>query len=187
MDVSAAKSFVVVDIQPTPIVQMVVGSVTDMPIRSKSIDTILCFNLLEHVFDYESALSEMHRVMKPGAVLYGWVPFIIGVHGDPNDYWRYTPETLRALLSNAGFSTIATVNQQRKRITSGVRSAAPIYQILVHWQDHPGYVCLAGVGSLLATSAQVKRRGAHHYRELPSRNMVRGQAGVKGFDPRDDI
>ena len=100
MDLSKAKSFVVIDIQPTPIVQ-VVGSVTNMPIRSKSIDTVLCFNLLEHVFDYEAALSEIHRVMKPGAVLYGWVPFIMGVHGDPHDYWRYTPTALEQLLRNA--------------------------------------------------------------------------------------
>ena len=101
MDLSKANDFVVIDIQPTPIVK-VVGSVTEMPIQSKSIDTVLCFNLLEHVFDYESALSEIHRVMKPGAILYGWVPFIIGVHGDPQDYWRYTPTALERLLRSAG-------------------------------------------------------------------------------------
>ena len=106
MDASTAKSLLVLDLQQTPIVD-VVGSVTDIPIKSESFDTVLCFNLLEHVSDYETALREIHRVMKPGAVLYGWVPFLIGVHGDPNDYWRYTPDTLRALLSKAGFSITA--------------------------------------------------------------------------------
>lgn len=66
----AAERFIVIDIQPTPSVD-VLGSVTNMPFRSESIDTILCFNLLEHVFEHEAALREMHRVMKPGAVIYG--------------------------------------------------------------------------------------------------------------------
>ena len=103
MDLSKAESFVVLDLARTPAVD-VVGSVTDIPIESESFDTVLCFNLLEHVQDYEAALREIHRVMKPGAVLYGWVPFLIGVHGDPEDYWRYTPETLRTLLPKAGLS-----------------------------------------------------------------------------------
>lgn len=104
LDMSAAESFVVLDLQPTRVVH-VVGSVTELPCQTESFDTVLCFNLLEHVLDYEAALREIHRVMKPGAVLYGFVPFLIGVHGDPDDYWRYTPNALRALLSKAGFST----------------------------------------------------------------------------------
>ena len=103
VDTVAVKSFVVIDVQSTPIVD-VVGSVTSLPVCDDSFDAVLCFNLLEHVFDYETALSEMNRVMKPGAVLYGWVPFALGIHGDPHDYWRFTPDTLEALLCKAGFS-----------------------------------------------------------------------------------
>ena len=101
----AAERFIVIDIQPTPSVD-VLGSVTDMPFRSQSIDTILCFNLLEHVFEHEAALREMHRVMKPGAVMYGWIPFLIGVHGDPHDYFRYTDAALHRLLAKSGFESI---------------------------------------------------------------------------------
>ena len=108
MNIRSAKGLIVVDLQPSPLVN-VVGSVTNMPIRSESFDIVLCFNLLEHVFDYESALAEIRRVMKPGATLYGWVPFTIGVHGDPQDYWRYTPDTLGTLLSGAGLSKVAII------------------------------------------------------------------------------
>ena len=101
----AAERFIVIDIQLTPGVD-VLGSVTNMPFRSESIDTILCFNLLEHVFEHEAALREMHRVMKPGAVIYGWVPFLIEVHGDPHDYFRYTDAALHRLLAKSGFESI---------------------------------------------------------------------------------
>ena len=107
--VPEAKELIVVDIQRTHAVD-VVGSVTNMPLNSASVDTVLCFNLLEHVFDHGAALSEIHRVMKPGGVLYGWVPFMIGVHGDPNDYYRYTGTTLSMLLSESGLTPVKVEN-----------------------------------------------------------------------------
>ena len=109
VSVAEAEEFIVVDIQSTDAVD-VVGSVTDMPLRSERVDTVLCFNLLEHVFDHEAALREIHRVMKPGAVVYGWVPFMIGVHGDPHDHYRYTGMTLSILLSESGLTPVKVEN-----------------------------------------------------------------------------
>ena len=96
--VAEAKELIVFDIQSTSAVD-VVGSVTNMPLISASVDTVLCFKLLEHVFDHKTALREIHPAMKPRAVLYGWGPFMIGVHGDPHDHYRYTGMTLDILLS----------------------------------------------------------------------------------------
>ena len=105
LDVAAADRLVPVDIRPTSH-RSVAGSATRLPFRSASVDTVLCFNLLEHVFDHEAALREMRRVMKSGALLYGWTPFSIGVHGDPSDYWRYTPDALEELLRTTGFAPV---------------------------------------------------------------------------------
>ena len=105
LDPAAMDRFISMDIQPTPNVD-VVGSVGSMPFSTGSFDTVLCFNLLEHVFDHETSLRELRRVMKPDAVLYGWTPFSIGVHGDPCDYWRYTPDALEALLRKTGFAPV---------------------------------------------------------------------------------
>ena len=107
--VPEAKELIVVDIQRTPAVDAV-GSVTNLPLRSESVDTVLCFNLLEHVFEHKAALEEIRRVMKPGAVLYGWVPFMMGVHGGPNDYYRYTGTTLSILLSESGLTPVKLEN-----------------------------------------------------------------------------
>jgi len=82
------------------------GSITDLPIASNSCDVVLCFNVLEHVFDYESAMRETQRILKPDAVLYGRVPFLMSVHRDPSDYWRYTRQALEATLKAADFKEI---------------------------------------------------------------------------------
>ena len=101
LDQSEVTEFIVIDIWPGPAVD-IVASATSMPLDSCTADTVLCFNLLEHVFDHQQALLEIRRVMKHDAALYGWVPFMVGVHGDPDDYFRYTGSALRTLLSKSG-------------------------------------------------------------------------------------
>jgi SAM-dependent methyltransferase len=84
----------------------IAGAAETLPLSTAACDTILCFNVLEHVFDYASALDEMRRVLKPGGTLYGRVPFLLGVHADPSDHWRYTGDTLRRILADAGFDEV---------------------------------------------------------------------------------
>jgi SAM-dependent methyltransferase len=102
----ATGPLLVLDILPDRTIDAV-ASITRLPLASCQCDTLLCFNVLEHVFDYASALSELRRVLKSGGTLYGRVPFVLGIHGDPSDYWRYTSETLERLLEAAGFKHIS--------------------------------------------------------------------------------
>ena len=96
-----ANRVVTIDTEPRPGVD-VVATVTDLPMDRKCIDVVLCFNVLEHVYDHKAALSEIGRVMKSDGTLYGWVPFIIGIHGAPDDFFRYTPSSLERLLWESG-------------------------------------------------------------------------------------
>ncbi len=45
-----------------------------LPFADHTFDTIICSEVLEHIPDYESALREIHRVLKPGGVLSVSVP-----------------------------------------------------------------------------------------------------------------
>lgn len=81
------------------------GSVVRLPFCSRSFDCVFCFNVLEHVFNFETSLREIRRVLTDDGVLYGYVPFLVGIHGDPHDHWRYTQETLERILVGAGFQT----------------------------------------------------------------------------------
>ncbi|MDO8619918.1 MAG: methyltransferase domain-containing protein [bacterium] len=77
-----------------------------LPSANGSTDTALLLNVLEHIYHYGHLLSETNRVLRPGARLIGVVPFLINYHPDPHDYFRYTNESLREILTSAGFKDI---------------------------------------------------------------------------------
>lgn len=77
-----------------------------LPQASGSVDTLICANLLEHIYHHARLLAEMRRVLSPGGELIGFVPFWVGYHPDPHDYFRYTREALEKLLAEAGFADI---------------------------------------------------------------------------------
>lgn len=79
------------------------------PVPSGEYDTILCFNLLEHVYDTHNVISESRRVLKKGGKVVGAVPFLVRYHADPHDYHRYTHEALERIAREVGFTNIQIV------------------------------------------------------------------------------
>jgi SAM-dependent methyltransferase len=78
-----------------------------LPYGDASVDMVLAFNLLEHIYNYRHLLLEIKRVLKPGGRVLGAVPFLVGYHPDPRDFWRYTSETLEKIFKENGFSGVA--------------------------------------------------------------------------------
>jgi SAM-dependent methyltransferase len=76
------------------------------PFDSSIFSCVLFINVLEHLFDYNLAVAEAYRVIKNGGKVVGVVPFMLNVHGTPNDYFRYTKSSLEKILSGAGFKSI---------------------------------------------------------------------------------
>lgn len=77
-----------------------------IPVGDDLFDTVLCINVLEHVFNYQQLLAEMHRVMRKEGRLIIAVPFIIAYHPSPRDHWRFTSETLTNIVTEAGFRDV---------------------------------------------------------------------------------
>lgn len=73
------------------------------PFDPDSFDTVLCNQVLEHVFEPESFLAEIRRVLRPGGRLLLTVPFVWDEHEQPWDYARYSSFGLASLLERNGF------------------------------------------------------------------------------------
>jgi len=74
-----------------------------LPIENERYKTILLFNALEHIYNYDQLLNKGYRILKPEGRLYIWIPFLINVHYQPGDYFRYTDKALERILRDAGF------------------------------------------------------------------------------------
>ena len=61
-------------------------------IKSHTYNNILIFNVLEHLPNYDNAISEINRILKKGGSIIGSTPFIYQVHGAPKDYYRFSKD-----------------------------------------------------------------------------------------------
>jgi SAM-dependent methyltransferase len=88
-------------------VTVVEGDATELDSRSRSFDSVVCFNLLEHVPDHESMLARFRSALVPGGSLFLLVPAHPRLFGSMDrtvgHVRRYTRPQIEALLREAGF------------------------------------------------------------------------------------
>ncbi|MBI1353801.1 MAG: methyltransferase domain-containing protein [Acidobacteria bacterium] len=109
-----------VDIDPTARPEAL-ASALELPFADDSFDVVVSQEVFEHLPDPWMALREVRRILKPGGRLYLQVPFVIGYHSGPADYWRFTHQGLERLLEGAGF--------QIDRLETAVGAGTGIYRI----------------------------------------------------------
>lgn len=78
----------------------------NIPFSDNYFDSIVCFEVLEHVFNADMFLKEAFRVLKPGGKAIFTVPFIWDEHEQPYDFARYSSFGLAHLFGKNGFSII---------------------------------------------------------------------------------
>lgn len=83
-----------------------VGPLHEMPVEDGIFDAVLCTQVLEHLEWPRESVREMHRVLRPGGVLYMTVPMAHAEHQIPYDFFRYTSYGLRSICAHAGFDEI---------------------------------------------------------------------------------
>ena len=69
-------------------------------------DFAFLMNVMEHIYNHKILLKNIHRSLKSGGRLEGFVPFLYQYHADPDDYFRYTHTGLLKLLEDADFTDI---------------------------------------------------------------------------------
>ena len=94
-----------------PSARLIQADVCDLPLVNESFDAAVSANLLEHVPDDRLALSEIFRILKPGAR----AVLVVPAGGDTYDYYdrflgherRYGRRELARKAGHAGFDVVA--------------------------------------------------------------------------------
>lgn len=89
----------------------VVTDARKMSFPDASFDTIVSFQVLEHIDDTTAAVREMYRVLKRGGCVIATAPFLGAEHGHPSDYHRFTIEGIQWHFEHVGFTTVACGKQ----------------------------------------------------------------------------
>ena len=71
-----------------------------LPLADHSVDAVICESLIEHLPEPAKLINEVYRILKPGGRIYFTVPFMIGFHSSPNDFYRWTDQGLMLLFKN---------------------------------------------------------------------------------------
>lgn len=100
-DSSAVSSFTFADYYHTGPNLVKIDFEKPFDIPNNCYDSIVAFNVLEHIYNYDQFIGECYRIARPNAELHMLIPFMWKFHEDPYDFHRYTHQALsRALLDN---------------------------------------------------------------------------------------
>ena len=71
-----------------------------------SVGTVICCDTLEHVLNPITAINEMKRILDKKGVLIITSVMKFPIHDYPHDYWRFTPECFKELLSGFDYVNV---------------------------------------------------------------------------------
>jgi SAM-dependent methyltransferase len=84
----------------------VVCPATALSFPDNSFDTVLCTQVLEHVYDHHAVIREANRVLQPGGKLILTVPFCWELHEEPYDFFRVSKHGLKELFEENNFEVL---------------------------------------------------------------------------------
>ena len=102
-----------------------------LPFKANSVDAILCSNVFEHLSEPQKTFDEISRVLKTDGSVLILVPFLIKIHQEPFDFYRYTKHALKHLAQNSGLETI-----EIKEVGGFTNILESIFQIAIRETNH---------------------------------------------------
>lgn len=90
--------------------EIIEGTATSIPLPAAAVDCVTVLDVLEHIRDHQAAVSEIHRVLRPGGCVVATVPALMTLWG----YWdtalhhhrRYTAQELQALFPETDWELV---------------------------------------------------------------------------------
>ena len=97
------------------------GSGLCLPFTDECFDTVVSFQVLEHVPEPALMMREISRVLRPGGQLILTAPHMWGIHEEPRDYFRFTGYGLAHLSRGAGLDVTRVDAMAGYWVTAGTR------------------------------------------------------------------
>jgi uncharacterized protein YbaR (Trm112 family) len=85
----------------------VVGDAHMLPFRDRSLKAIVLKNVLEHVKDPATVISEARRVLSIGGKIFAKIPFLQPFHAVPDHYQNFTESGVRHLFKDFSIEYLA--------------------------------------------------------------------------------
>ena len=89
-----------------PELSLVFDATQPYPFPDSTFDTIFCCSVLEHCTEPWRAFTEMSRVLQPTGTIILSVPFCFYAHGEPFDFYRFTPHAIEYLAAGANLRVV---------------------------------------------------------------------------------
>ncbi len=107
------------------------------PIADNAFDLVICLHVLEHVQNLVGATTELHRVLKPGGLLFVEVPYFTSVHfyTDPTHVHAFTTRSFDYYVEGTPVSTFgySPARFEKERIEIVVPGNGPIQHLWRRW------------------------------------------------------
>jgi SAM-dependent methyltransferase len=78
----------------------IVGDICSLLFKENQFDVVVISEVLEHLHSPQGGLDVIYNSLRPGGTLLLTVPFILPIHDEPYDYFRFTKYGLELLLRN---------------------------------------------------------------------------------------
>ena len=130
-----------------------------LPFSNEYFDHIICTEVIEHVEEPKTFVTELRRVLKNGGTLVATIPFSARVHHEPYDYQRFTSWGLKRLFAEFKEVNISArgsdvVSIAAKLLVVAVRLARPKVDMSLIWRL-PVFVIIAPVLTVVMAIALV--------------------------------
>jgi SAM-dependent methyltransferase len=183
--VFADKTFIGTDLRPGPGVDRV-EDLRSLRFGDGEVGTALCIDTLEHCEDPLAACRELHRVLQPGGVCAVASVMLFPIHAYPHDYWRFTPEGLRLLMSPFDYlwvtgvghpllpTHVVAVGAKQRELGLSDESFSSLQKLQDNWRRAPGRVRF---GPTQVSPGELIRAAA---RDLPRAVAQRASSRLRG-------
>jgi SAM-dependent methyltransferase len=101
------KSYVGCDFPGNELADFTLANSSLTPLQESRADIVLSTQVLEHVTEPMAYLEECKRLLRKGGLVILSTHGQYSYHPDPNDYWRWTSEGLKKIVTDSGFNLLS--------------------------------------------------------------------------------